>query len=142
LAEDDKILCVRLALFIEIMRNKPWTPDALAAIGGIHGIGVRYLEQTFDSSDGPPHCRTHVAAVRQVMKALLPPPGKDIRDYQQTRSELLARARTVNRRYDRDPDYFEQLIHVLQHETPLITPVEESRGGAKDKSDPPRNTIN
>src|SRR5206468_1194227 len=34
LAQDGKIICVRLALFAEMMKGKPWTPAALKAVGG------------------------------------------------------------------------------------------------------------
>src|SRR5262249_27392346 len=35
LAEGDKVISVRLALFAEMVKGKPWTPATLRAVGGI-----------------------------------------------------------------------------------------------------------
>ncbi len=40
LAEDGKVICVRLALFAEMMKGKPWTPATLKEVGGTQGVGV------------------------------------------------------------------------------------------------------
>jgi len=44
LSEDGKIVFVRLALFAERMKGKPWSPATLKEVGGIQGVGVTYLE--------------------------------------------------------------------------------------------------
>ena len=38
LAEDGKVICVRLALFAEMMKGKPWTPRSLEAVGGTRAL--------------------------------------------------------------------------------------------------------
>src|SRR5262249_36560200 len=38
LAQDGKVICVRLALFAEMMKARPWTPGALTAVGGAEGV--------------------------------------------------------------------------------------------------------
>ncbi len=47
LAQDGKIISVRLALFAEMMKGKPWTPATLRKIGGTQGVGLTFLEETF-----------------------------------------------------------------------------------------------
>ena len=47
LAQEGKVICVRLALFAEMMKGKPWTPATLKEVGGTAGLGVTFLEETF-----------------------------------------------------------------------------------------------
>jgi len=54
LAEDGKVICVRMALYAEMMKGKPWTPNTLKEVGGTEGIGVNFLEETFSASTAPP----------------------------------------------------------------------------------------
>jgi hypothetical protein len=44
LAQEGKVISVRLALFAEMMKGKPWTPAALKAVGGTQSVGVTFLE--------------------------------------------------------------------------------------------------
>src|SRR5580692_8069165 len=50
LAQEGKVICVRLALFAEMMKSKPWTPATLKEVGGTEGIGVTFLEETFSAA--------------------------------------------------------------------------------------------
>jgi hypothetical protein len=54
LAQEGKVICIRLALFAEMTKGKPWTPTALKAVGGTEGIGLTFLEETFAASTAPP----------------------------------------------------------------------------------------
>src|SRR5205823_6414610 len=45
LAQDGKIIPVRLSLFADMIRGKPWTPATLHAVGGTEGIGLLFLEE-------------------------------------------------------------------------------------------------
>ena len=38
---------MRLALFAEMVKGKPWTPATLKEVGGTAGVGVTFLEETF-----------------------------------------------------------------------------------------------
>ena len=49
LAQDGKVISVRLALFAEMVKGKPWTPATLQEVGGTEGVGVTFLEETFSS---------------------------------------------------------------------------------------------
>jgi serine/threonine protein kinase len=47
LAEDGRVICVRLALFAEMLKNRKWTPASLRALGGTKGVGTAFLEEMF-----------------------------------------------------------------------------------------------
>ena len=80
LARDDKIICVRLALFADMLKGKPWTTATLAQVGGTEGLGVTFLEETFSAATAPASHRHHQKkAVQAVLKALLPEVGTDIK---------------------------------------------------------------
>ena len=90
LAEDGKVVCVRLALFAEMMKSRPWTPAALKEVGGTQGIGVTFLEETFSAHGASPKHRWHQSAARAVLMALLPESGSDIKGNMRSHAELLA----------------------------------------------------
>ena len=52
LAEEGKVISVRLALFAEMMKGKPWAPPRSRKSAAPKGVGVTFLEETF--SAGPP----------------------------------------------------------------------------------------
>ena len=85
LAQDGKVISVRLALFAEMVKGKPWTPATLREVGGTEGVGVTFLEETFSSPQANPKHRLHQKAAQAVLKALLPETGTDIKG--QMRSE-------------------------------------------------------
>src|SRR5207244_4263595 len=62
LAQEGKVIPVRLSLFAEMMKAKPWTPAALKEMGGPEGVGVAFLEETFSASTAPPEHRRHQKA--------------------------------------------------------------------------------
>jgi hypothetical protein len=119
LVQDGKIVCVRLALFAEMVKGKPWTPATLREVGGTEGVGVAFLEQTFSSSQANPEHRFHQEAAQAVLKALLPESGTDIKGQMRSRRELLEASGYANR-----PRDFEDLIHILDPELRLITPTD------------------
>jgi serine/threonine protein kinase len=119
LAQDCKVVPVRLALFAEMMKGKPWTTATLREIGGTEGIGITFLDETFSSSQANPRHRLHQKAARSVLKALLPEIGTDIKG--QMRSEQDLQEASGYRVRPRD---FGDLIHVLDIELRLITPTE------------------
>ena len=85
LAQDGKIISVRLALFAEMVKGKPWTPATLKEVGGTEGIGLTFLEETFSASTAPPEHRLHQKAAQAVLKALLPETGTDIKGQMRSR---------------------------------------------------------
>jgi formylglycine-generating enzyme required for sulfatase activity/serine/threonine protein kinase len=125
LAQEGKVVCVRLALFAEMMKGKPWTPAALAEVGGTEGVGVRFLEDTFSSGGANPKHRLHQAAARAVLRALLPDSGTDIKGQMRSHAELLAASAYAGR-----PKDFADLLRILDGELRLVTPTDPE--GATD----------
>jgi eukaryotic-like serine/threonine-protein kinase len=119
LAQDGKIISVRLALFAEMMKGKPWTPATLREVGGTEGVGLAFLEENFGAPTAPPEHRLHQKAAQAVLKALLPESGTDIKGQMRSRQELLAASGYANR-----PRDFDDLIRILDPELRLITPTD------------------
>src|SRR5262249_41599164 len=127
LVQDDKVICVRLALFAEMMKGKTWTPAALKAMGGTAGVGVTFLEEMFSQDSAPPKHRYHEKAARAVLKALLPEAGSDIKGHIKSYQELLEASG-----YARNPKDFADLMKILDGGLRLITPADpEGDDGAK-----------
>lgn len=129
LSEDRKVVSVRLSLFAEMMKDKPWTLAALKDIGGAAGIGVAFLEDAFASATAFPKHRMHQAAARKVLEALLPEPGTDIKGHLRSGDELLSASGYAGRSGD-----FDELIRVLDGELRLITPTDSEGDIHRDSS--------
>src|SRR5262249_7305255 len=128
LAQDGKVIPVRLALFAEMVKGKPWTPTTLQEVGGTQGVGVTFLEETFGAATAPPVHRLHQTAAQAVLKALLPGIGSDLKGQMRSAAELRDASGYANRSRD-----FDDLVRILDHELRLITPTdpEGSTDGAQ-----------
>lgn len=127
LADDNKVICVRLALFADMMKSRAWVPDSLHEVGGVGGVGETFLEETFAAKTAPPSHRIHEKAVRGVLKALLPEEGTDIKGSMRPADKLREAAEYLHK-----PKHFEDLIQILDSEVRLITPTDPE--GNKDAS--------
>jgi serine/threonine protein kinase/formylglycine-generating enzyme required for sulfatase activity len=119
LAQEGKVVCVRLALFAEMLKGKAWSSSTLKEAGGTEGVGVRFLEETFSAQTAPPEHRYHQKAARAVLKALLPESGTDIKGHMRSYDELLDASGYAGR-----PKDFDDLICILDSEVRLITPTD------------------
>ncbi|HEV8067508.1 MAG TPA: SUMF1/EgtB/PvdO family nonheme iron enzyme [Planctomycetaceae bacterium] len=119
LAENGKVICVRLALFAEMMKGKPWTPTTLKEVGGTEGVGFTFLEESFSAASANPKHRLHQKAARAVLKSLLPEKGTDIKGNMRSRTELMKASGYSDR-----PKDFEDLLRILDSEMRLITPTD------------------
>ena len=132
LSQDGKVVSVRLALFAEMMKGKPWTPATLRDVGGTEGVGVTFLEETFCSPQANPKHRQHQKAAQAVLKALLPETGTDIMGQMRSEGELQKAAA------DADPSReFADLTQILDNELRLITPTDPEGSGDERPSDSP-----
>ena len=129
LAEEGKVICVRLALFAEMMKGKSWTPATLKEVGGTKGVGVTFLEETFSASTAPPEHRYHQKAARAVLKELIPGSGTDIKGYMRSHAELLEASG-----YGSRPSDFDDLIRILDDEIRLVTPTDPQGKESVDDS--------
>ena len=125
LANDGKVVSVRLALFAEMVKGKPWMPETLEEVGGTEGIGVNFLEETFVSRSANPSHRLHQPAARRVLKALLPDAGTDIKGHMRSRASLLEASS-----YGSRPKDFDDLIRILDSEIRLIAPTDPDETSA------------
>lgn len=116
---DERVVPVRLAMFAEMMKNREWTPSILQKVGGIEGIGVTFLQETFESKSAPLEIRKHREAAPRVLQALLPVGKVDIRNATCSREELRAASGI-----DISPQAFDELIDLLDGKLYLITPVD------------------
>ena len=117
LKREEKIVPVRLSLFAEMMKSRPWVPASLAEAGGTEGIGVSFLEGTFASRTAPPEHRRHEMAARGVLRALLPPARVEIKGHMRGLEELRSASG-----YAGKPREFDELMRILDGQLRLITP--------------------
>ena len=123
LSENRKVISVRLALFSEMMKSREWTPASIEDVGGVSGVGVTFLEETFGQKHAPIQYRQHQEAVRGLLSALLPASGTDIKGSMQSVDSLKKAAG-----YEDKPREFEELMEILDKNLRLITPVDDSSG--------------
>ena len=133
LAEKGKVVSkVRLALFAEMVKGKPWTPATLREVGGAAGVGVTFLEETFISPQANPRHRMHQKPAQAVLKALLPESGTDIKGQMRSEQELQAAAGNAAR-----PREFHDVLHILDGELRLITPTDPEGSTAEQTTAAP-----
>jgi len=119
LAQDGKVVSVRLALFAEMVKGKLWTPATLRDVGGAEGVGAAFLEETFAAATAPPQHRLHQRAAQAVLKSLLPETGSDIKGNMRSHQDLMAASGYAAR-----PKDFDALLRILDAELRLITPTD------------------
>jgi formylglycine-generating enzyme required for sulfatase activity len=124
LAQEGRIVPVRLALFAEMVKAQPWTPAALRAVGGAAGVGVAFLEETFGARTANPQYRAHERAARAVFDSLMPDAGSELRGRVRAYPELLDISG-----YGASPRTFKELMRILDAETRLVTPVDVGDAG-------------
>lgn len=132
----DHIIPVHLALFAEMVKDKRWASETLTELGGIAGIGVTFLEETFNGATASPMHRLHQKAARRVLKALLDEGETDIKGAMKSHGELL----TISG-YEEHPRDFETLLHILDAELRLITPTDPEGLDSADLSSGSGNRV-
>ena len=124
LAQEGRVVPVRLALFAEMIKHRPWTSATLREVGGAAGVGVAFLEETFGARSASPQYRLHERAARAVFEALLPEPGSELRGHVRSYPELLDLSG-----YGASPRAFKELMRILDSETRLVTPADRGDSG-------------
>ncbi len=124
------VICVRLTLFAEMFKSRPWTVKELRSVGGAQGVGERFLESTFGAESSSRKFKSQKERVQAVLEELLPESGSDIRGSMKTSEELMAAAKLSNR-----PKEFEQLITILDKELRLITRTDPDSSGDASVND-------
>jgi len=127
LSEEGRVVCIHLALFSHMVRGKPWTPRTLKDAGGAQGIGMAFLDETFDSARGNPRHRALAQRAKLVLQALLPVDGVDIKGQMRSQDEL-SKAVGCN------PADLQPIMDILDGELGLITPTAPVRTAPVDQS--------
>ena len=130
LIEKGKVVPVRLSLFAWMVRGKPWATETLRNVGGAEGVGLNFLEETFNSPHAEPKYRFHQRAAQAVLKALLPEGGTRIRGEAKSYSELISASGYAHR-----PGDFEDLCRILDGEARLITPTAREESSTTDQEE-------
>jgi eukaryotic-like serine/threonine-protein kinase len=115
LAQDGRVIPVRLALFAEMVKGRPWSLATLKDVGGTQGIGVAFLEETFNSAA----LKGHQKAAQGVLKALLPESGTTIKGHMRSHDDLAAASG-----YGARPNDLGNLLRTLDQDVRLITPTD------------------
>ena len=124
LAENGKVVSIRLSMFAQMMRNREWTLAFLESVGGEQGVGVRFLEETFEA---PGRAREHQAAIRGVLGKMLPEGDMNIKAAMQSEEQLRKAAE-----YDDRPQQFTEVITLLDRDLRLITPTDPDNSATND----------
>lgn len=119
IAEDGRVVPVRLALFAEMMCRREWSPQSLQQLGGAEGVGVAFLDECFRSEHAPPEHQLHRRAARDVLSCLMPAGGTQLRGHRRSAQELAEAAG-----YEADSSSFRQLLEILSVELRLLSPVD------------------
>ena len=124
---DGKIAPVRLALFAQMLSEKEWSPSTLQEVGGAEGVGVAFLEDTFETERGRRRyqfSQADLGLCRCILKALLPDFGTGIKGGMKIEEELLKKSG-----YGGDENQSRRVLRILDGETRLITPTDAEEVG-------------
>lgn len=130
LSQDGKVISVRLSLFADMMKARPWTPQSLEAVGGTQGVGVKFLEETFSASTANAEHRQDEKPARALLAVLLPETGTEIKGQMRSRADLLKASGL-----EAQPARFERLLKRLDQELRIITPTEPPELAAQSRVD-------
>jgi len=122
-SEGGRVVCVRLVVLAELLRQRPWLPETLQELGGAEGAGVAYLESIFEGRGANPGLRMQSEAVRRVLRAMLPTGQTLIRGRARTREAL----REASGKSAGDAS-FDALLNVLDRDLRLLTPADAEDG--------------
>ena len=125
-AEDGRVIPVRLSILVELMKHVDWVPATLHAHGGAAGLGEAFLDEAFGASATPAR-RIHERAARAVLQALLPDGTTAIKGHSRSRAELQELAGYKDR-----PEDFAALMLMLDQSVRLVTPTTPVAGGGQD----------
>ena len=125
LSQGRQVLCVRLALFAQMFKDKAWTSKSLKDVGGTEGVGETFLEETFCAPSADKRYSDHKDAAIAILKALLPGRDADIKGPKRSSQKLLEASRYQNR-----PEAFADLLRLLDSELGLISLTSRTAAGS------------
>ena len=130
LAIENRVVPVHLTMFTQMFKNRSWDHDELDAVGGIAGVGQRYLESTFgDQAQAAVDSDLRgLAAV--LLESLLPSDASGIRGSARPESELMKATEL-----EKNPALFARLISLLEQKLKLIMAVDVVGDEAKQAAE-------
>lgn len=111
--QNGRVISVHLALFVQMYGGRPWTRATLRQLGGAEGLGLRFLQESFERREYQPYA----SAAQLVLKQLLPPAGRDLKGTMQPASALMIASGLSAR-----PEKFGKLMEILEDSLRLVTP--------------------
>jgi serine/threonine protein kinase/formylglycine-generating enzyme required for sulfatase activity len=130
LSTDGKVICVHLTVFAEMMKGRDWTAHELRRLGGLSGVGVRFLEDTFGSPSARVEGRRIQPLARQILRQLLPQSATTIKGSIKSDSELWAGLSEPG-----TPADFARALQFLDHDVKLIAAVESPQSPSGQRLD-------
>ncbi len=128
LSVSNYVICVRMALFAEMFKDRPWTPEELKRVGGVQGIGETFLESTFGKDSLSKKYKLQKDAVQAILSELLPDSGADIRGSMKTEASLRKAAGLDSKAHQ-----FNEAIKSLDQELRLITRTSPDESGVDER---------
>ena len=124
LSSEGSVVCVRLTMFAELMRNHQWEPKTLSKLGGMDGAAMKYLQESFDAKTAPVSHRLLAPMCRDILRALLPVLPVQTKSVAKSRGALKDLVPHLGTEVE-----FEQAIGVLETELRLISAIGQGRDG-------------
>ena len=115
LAEEDRVVPVHLTMFTEMFKTRNWDERELDSIGGVAGVGHRFLESHFGQENQSAETREFGKYAAPLLEYLLPHNSAGIRGSAKSQSELIRVTEL-----DSNPGLFKKLIDFLEQKLKLI----------------------
>ncbi len=120
---------IRLALFAEILKFKPWLPKSIRDVRGPAGIDAEFLRYAMAELSGNTRFGDHRRAAQDILWSLLPENnetqlGEPTNGARKSVTELLRIAAYCDR-----TGYFDELMSILDTRLRLVTPVDPENAG-------------
>ena len=120
---DGQVVPVHLALFCQMFEKHPWNQEELDKVGGIDGIGMKFLDGVLAASEDDRGLRETVTS---ILSNILPPEDTNIRASSTSLTDL---ARAAGRKPESAD--FENAISLLDKKNRLLTPVIDEEKSAE-----------
>ena len=97
LEHQGRVVPAQLAMFVDYMRDKPWTAESLSALGGPDSLAAAFLDDLLRRAVASPRPQRALDTVAGVLQALLPRAEAEYRRTPRTEEELFAAVRPRRR---------------------------------------------
>lgn len=99
LEHQGRVVPAQLAMFVEYMREKPWTAESLGALGDPDSLAAAFLDDLLRRAVASPRPQRALDTVAAVLQALLPQAEPAYRRTPRTEAELFAAVRPRQREH-------------------------------------------